>query len=235
MLQLSQMEKIGIDMDERYVLQYVCKLFDYLNLIQFDVEAVLNSNTSLTPLEMLLKMQEAEIGVMIEKSKNFRILPLHLYINLEKEGPDTTQAQEAQHIHNKMIFDVLNEILFNKSQKSDPMPWSFDKRNAAQKTIQIESILGDIIEEVKDLNKAHAGRVPKIEFISSSEDNDEDIIQQLREDQLSSIIAMEAIAQEPSWVNYEFEEAQVKLDLADMTLEGLVEETIGILDLFSNI
>lgn len=37
------------------------------------------------------------------------------------------------------------------------------------------------------------------------------------------------IENEPKWLNYEFEEAQVKIDIGDMILEQLVTETITIL------
>jgi hypothetical protein len=37
------------------------------------------------------------------------------------------------------------------------------------------------------------------------------------------------VEQEHHWLNYEFEEAQVKVDLSDMILEQLVGEIIGIL------
>jgi hypothetical protein len=38
------------------------------------------------------------------------------------------------------------------------------------------------------------------------------------------------IENEPRWLNYEFEEAQVKIDIGDMILEQLVTETINILN-----
>ncbi len=38
------------------------------------------------------------------------------------------------------------------------------------------------------------------------------------------------IENEPRWLNYEFEEAQVKIDIGDMILEQLVTETITILN-----
>ena len=101
------------------------------------------------------------------------------------------------------------------------------------KKIYLNSILGDLIEEIKDLNKTQAGKTPKVEFIINSQDSEEDIAAQMREEQLSSILACEVVSQEPCWVNYEFEETQVKLDLSDMTLEELVEETVNILN-FSN-
>lgn len=38
------------------------------------------------------------------------------------------------------------------------------------------------------------------------------------------------IENEPKWLGYEFEEAQVKIDIGDMILEQLVTETITILN-----
>lgn len=222
-------EKVGIAMDENYLLEYIHRLFDYLIQINFDIEKVLNSPSPIDPVGMLCKMQEAEIGVMIEKSVSIRILPLHLYLNLEKEGLISTQLQEAQHIHNKMLFDVVNESLLNLISKPEPMPWSLESQNLVSKSLKAEVVQKEVLVEVKNLNKVHAGKLPIIENISNSQDTEEDLIQQLREEQLSSMLAVEIIAQEPIWVNYEFEETQVKLDLADMTLEHLVEEVIRLL------
>jgi transcriptional regulator NrdR family protein len=38
------------------------------------------------------------------------------------------------------------------------------------------------------------------------------------------------IENEPKWLNYEFEQAQVKIDVGDMILEQLVNETISVLN-----
>jgi hypothetical protein len=90
--------------------------------VSYDVEVVLNYSSSLDPLEMLGKMHVAEIGVVIEKTLNFLVLYLSLYIDLEKEVMELSHLQEAQHIHNKMIFDVANECLIHKARKPEPMP-----------------------------------------------------------------------------------------------------------------
>jgi len=39
------------------------------------------------------------------------------------------------------------------------------------------------------------------------------------------MLASEVLETEHQWLTYEFEEAQVKIDLSDMILEHLVEET----------
>lgn len=43
------------------------------------------------------------------------------------------------------------------------------------------------------------------------------------------MLAREMIETEPKWLQYEFEEAQVKIDIGDMILEQMVTETIGFL------
>lgn len=40
------------------------------------------------------------------------------------------------------------------------------------------------------------------------------------------MLASEVIETEHHWLNYDFEEAQVKIDLSDMILEHLVEELV---------
>ena len=40
------------------------------------------------------------------------------------------------------------------------------------------------------------------------------------------MLASEVVESEHQWLNYEFEEAQIKIDLSDMILELLVEETV---------
>jgi len=40
------------------------------------------------------------------------------------------------------------------------------------------------------------------------------------------MLASEVVETEHQWLNYEFEEAQIKIELSDMILELLVEETV---------
>lgn len=53
---------------------------------------------------------------------------------------------------------------------------------------------------------------------------------EIREKKLVQLLAREMIETEPKWLNYEFEQAQVKIDVGDMILEQLVNETIQILN-----
>lgn len=47
---------------------------------------------------------------------------------------------------------------------------------------------------------------------------------------MAAMLASEVVETEHQWLNYEFEESQVKIDLSDMILEHLVEETVAFLN-----
>jgi hypothetical protein len=58
----------------------------------------------------------------------------------------------------------------------------------------------------------------------------EDVFYEVRERKLTGVLTSDTLEHEHHWLNYEFEEAQVKVDLSDMILEVLVNEVIGILN-----
>ena len=70
--------------------------------------------------------------------------------------------------------------------------------------------------------------MPRREFVFGGVFDDE-LFAEIREKKLATLLAREMIETEPKWLNYEFEEAQVKIDIGDMILEYLVTETITIL------
>ena len=74
-----------------------------------------------------------------------------------------------------------------------------------------------------------AGTLPRKEFVFGGF-FDEELFAEIREKKLATLLATEVLENEHKWLNYEFEDAQVKIDLGDMILEQLVSETIGLLD-----
>ena len=232
-LKLGLLKTSGIFMDDEFNSVYVRRLIGYLAEVRFDLAGLLNVSNFLGPLELLGKMQEADIGVFIDKTLDSRFLPLYLYIELEKKPDELTTLQELQHVHNKLLFDVVSESLQKRRIKPAPLPWTFEVEFRPPKNFDLNSIVSSLIEEIQDLSKTQAGKTPKVDFIVNSEDSEEELAAQMREDQLSTILASEVSEQERCWINYEFEETQIKLDLSDMTLEDLVEETVNILK-FSN-
>jgi hypothetical protein len=74
-----------------------------------------------------------------------------------------------------------------------------------------------------------AGVLPCKEFMSNGK-FDEEHFAEVREKHLANVLGQEVLDIEDLWINYENEEAQVKLDIADMILDGLVTETVQILN-----
>mmetsp|Transcript_97748 Transcript_97748/g.134473 ORF Transcript_97748/g.134473 Transcript_97748/m.134473 type:complete len:107 (-) Transcript_97748:156-476(-) len=106
------------------------------------------------------------------------------------------------------------------------MPWSRKNRKLKQSD---DFKLNEVFEIVKhDLFRSaitQAGTLPRKEFVFQGV-FDEELFGEIREKKLVTLLAREMIDNEPKWLNYEFEEGQVKIDLGDMILETLVNETI---------
>ena len=106
------------------------------------------------------------------------------------------------------------------------MPWSSENRNIADSDLSILDIKSQVIEEVVSWSTIQAGKIPSNEILLSSGILDEELLQHLREERLATMLADEVLEKDEVWVEYEFEESQVKLDIADMVLEQLVSEII---------
>ena len=196
------------------------------------------------PLELLNRMQEVEIGTILETEyASFpEILSVNLYLNLENNRENSTRPAnslhihqliiEAEHIHNKMIFDAANEALQKYRPyglQGIPMPWSFTCRFDKKNNKPIKLILEEVKEELLDWSTIQAGKISTEDMMLSNGILDEELLQQVREDRLANMLAEEIIERDNIWINYEFEETQVKLDIADMILEELSGEIIKIL------
>lgn len=59
---------------------------------------------------------------------------------------------------------------------------------------------------------------------------EKDHLEMIREEKLARILIAEADENEPLWIDYEYEETQTKLDIADIILDQLCNEIIKILN-----
>ena len=111
------------------------------------------------------------------------------------------------------------------------MPWSRKQRKLQktpiQKDIDIKKMFEIIKHDMFRWSIMQAGTLPRREFIFSGV-FDEELFAEIREKKLATLLATEVIENEFEWLNYDFEEAQVRIDLGDMILEHLVTETISI-------
>lgn len=230
-----------IQTDSVSIRTYVEKIFLRTDLK--DLQDQLKIPLKKKPLEVLTKMQEIEIGTMTESDFFVypEILRVNLYIEIESRRESATHASvssntdqfglEAEHIHNKMIFDATNEAL----QKFRPyglvglpMPWSSRKKWVGSGK-SVDKIVREVTEIIVEASMVQAGKISTEDMLMSNGILDEELMQHVREERLGSMLADETIEKDELWINYEFEETQVKLDLADMILECMAEETMNIL------
>lgn len=113
------------------------------------------------------------------------------------------------------------------------MPWSRKQRKLQktpiQKDIDIKKMFEIIKHDMFRWSIMQAGTLPRREFIFSGV-FDEELFAEIREKKLATLLATEVIENEFKWLSYDFEEAQVRIDLGDMILEHLVTETISLSD-----
>lgn len=143
--------------------------------------------------------------------------------------------KDCEHIHCKALFDAVNEsmIQFRQYGKDGaPMPWSLKSRKLQKQPLSDEVDTKKMFEIVKhDVFRwsiMQSGTLPRSEFIFGDE-FDEELFSEIREKKLATLLATEVIENEQNWLQYEFEEAQVRIDLGDMIVEALVQETADLL------
>eukprot|EP00347_Sterkiella_histriomuscorum_P007962 403346899 len=247
-------ERRGIKTDLFAIERYVEEVLDEILRDQSRFQTSISQPISKNAREVLNQLQNSEIGSYEHFEPNYPVvLPLDLYLRLERrrkesrerelndtQSTNMTQQQlqdrnflaECEHIHNKVLFDCINDSLLQfKPYGKDGMPLPWSRQNRRLKPIE-EFTIEEMFEIVKhDLFRwaiMQAGTLPRREFVYNNLFDDE-LFAEIREKKLATLLAREMIENEPKWLNYEFEEAQVKIDIGDMILEQLVTETIQIL------
>lgn len=238
---------------------------------------------------MLRMLQTSDIGNYLHFDTYDPIIPIlgvEIYLEIEKRKESERQdfgvlsdrsqsiseslIAECEHIHNKAIFDCINESLnqFRPYGKEGvPMMWSNKLRKLREDEILEFSKMFEIIKQ--DLLRwsfTWAGTLPKREFvyyrqralpfggsggnnlfeqnndqisdpqsqtynkIIEEEEFDIDYFEDVREKRLAALLASDVIENEYKWINYDFEESQVKIDIGDMIMEQIITETKNLIN-----
>jgi hypothetical protein len=146
-----------------------------VNAVEF--MKVLNAPMSKNHVQLLNQLQNTEIGSCEHFNENFpQILPLDLYLTLEKRRKEVRELQleqnnersgagtqtemlriliaECEHIHNKVLFDCINDSLLQfkpYGKEGEPLPWG--RKNRRLKPTD-DFTIGEIFEIVKhDVSK----------------------------------------------------------------------------------
>eukprot|EP00826_Nyctotherus_ovalis_P020847 TRINITY_DN16618_c0_g1_i1.p2 TRINITY_DN16618_c0_g1~~TRINITY_DN16618_c0_g1_i1.p2 ORF type:complete len:132 (-),score=46.56 TRINITY_DN16618_c0_g1_i1:123-518(-) len=105
------------------------------------------------------------------------------------------------------------------------MIWNTQSRLLFKSLTNHTLIIRNVKNMLLDWASFEAGTLPKAEFVVEGR-FDEDYFTEAREKQLGALLAQEVIDGEDVWVDYERDEVKVKIDLADMVLKHLVNETV---------
>lgn len=236
----------GLMTDPQTVLAYVDSIFARVSPNKRKFEQLLAKPLVISPAEMLCQLHNPDIiGEQDRHDKQLvDVLPVEVYLQLERDSEEAAEGQSALslgtahvvteegHIHNKMIFDAVNEVLVTHrlyGTKGIPMPWSTTTRELAQQFSDFEGVVADVKKKIQGWSAMQTGKLPGPDMLMSSGGIDEDFLQQVQEERLAACLATEMLESDTNWVDYEFEDTQVKLDLADIVLDHLVFEAFEVM------
>lgn len=224
---ISDASSSGFIMNGLELKNFVENVFNYLDwdFIMKEIAKPLFKD----PLQELDKLQETQIGSPTETE----ILNFPWLFNLDnilQALDDNETLENFEKIHRKMIFHVLNYLLqqFRPfGYKGFPLPWSkipvfYFNSNTLQ------DIKEKLISDFQILNSLNIGSVVEVDpWIKKPSEAE---LVKMKVLQLDKIIFFEAFIEEGKWVDYEFEIAQVNIDLADIVLQELALELIKCVD-----
>lgn len=162
---------------------------------------------------------------------------------ITRKGPninrETQLIWESIHISNKSFFDAVNESLMKfrpYGLTGEPMPWSNKIRRLQTKvdisSVDTERLFQMVKQEVFRWAQTYCGCLPSPIFAfpalknRGQEEFSNELFQEFREKRQTQVLWTEIVEQEHHWLNFDYEEAQVKIDLSDMILEHLVDELV---------
>ncbi|OMJ74045.1 hypothetical protein SteCoe_27131 [Stentor coeruleus] len=186
----------------------------------------LNKPLIKNPLTELDKLQELQIGTPTE-TEIFIFPELFCIESLIPDENYTDPLAKNEKLFHKMLLHTLNYLLqqFRPfGYKGLPFPW-INYSKVPKKPLIISQIIEKVIMDMEDMNEMEIGNFPDISF-SNGEAN-EALIIKIKEKQLEKTLFYEAFYEDYKWVDYEFEETQVKIDITDMILHDLAEEIIN--------
>ena len=223
-----------IETSPQYINLFLSEVFKSIDLTHLQEE--INRGLKRDPIKELQKIHDQDLGFMEKEPFNPVLNVKEIIENIESDLSDeikTTQrlVNQADKIHKVMILSVADEVMqvFRPyGLQGVPLEWSEKNRKVKIKEVDLRKVLKLTIETVEEFARFEIGKIPTEEMVQSNGKFDEDLIQDIREDALAYAIKCEIIEFDWVWTEYEFEETQVKIDLADMILAGLAEEVAGV-------
>lgn len=213
----NQIEDLRKDFSEGQILVIISKIFEKTqNLIAEELHRPLECD----PLGVLSMLQESEVGGGFLPEEKYSML------NFEAFSDVLDHSSKNVKIFNAMVFDSVNEVLENMMCKEE-LPWA-TKRNSRCKLLSSDEVQRNLEIELLRFCRLKAGPIVYDEFENLARMT-EQALAISRENGIIKMLAIEIIDNEAQWYDYDKEEIQSKLDVADMLLEKEIEHIIEIL------
>lgn len=156
---------------------------------------------------------------------------------VRNEAADSTtttdrQVLQADIIHKKMLLAASDEIFqyFRPyNVKGTPQLWSLQDRQIGKRPLEAEEIMNVFLGFITGLSLCQVGKIPTENMILSNGHLDDAALAFARNEALEFTLKKDILDYEWIWNDFEFEETQVKLDMADILLSDLAEELVNLI------
>ena len=171
--------------------------------------------------EKLIKSRSQVDNIHIEKP--FEDQCMSMLISDKTEEKNDEDTKKHQRIFVRFIFDLVKDTMadiFKVETEIQNPPWMNQKpltKNLLTLSRNENSIVDLITREVM------------VAFNHEKRSQKENMIirwSQKKRDRVDQVLVRELHAEEPSWTNYEEDEAQVKSDLAQVIMDNLINDTV---------
>eukprot|EP01022_Parablepharisma_sp_SALTPOND_P008255 TRINITY_DN135481_c1_g1_i1.p1 TRINITY_DN135481_c1_g1~~TRINITY_DN135481_c1_g1_i1.p1 ORF type:complete len:1305 (-),score=205.58 TRINITY_DN135481_c1_g1_i1:1848-5762(-) len=202
---LAYKQRKGIPAEPEDIADYLDEIFE-LTLKQHKDHFIKEVNRAIpkSPIDLLKGVQTT--GADIKASSQLPhemqpIIPLEIYLEVEKRKEGTREEQknttkalaEFEQIHNKAVFDSVNEalnLIRPYGLNGEPMPWSLQQRILFKSITDPNIITRNIKNMILDWTSFEVGTLPKMEFLTGGR-FDEEYFAEAREKHLANMLAQE--------------------------------------------
>lgn len=198
---------------------------------EVEILDIVNTPAYIDPLSKLEMLQSSEIFCSL-KSQDFEIIlpqgindyfeePNKIIVFDENLNSKTDLNRHYERIYLQFLYDCTNESLNYIRPfgiKGLPHPWSY-KFSIPFGEGQLKIVFDKARKFISRWESVHSGSYP-----DENCKNDEEKLQKIRENRLGVMLSHSVEDDEPEWVMYEDEETQVKIDVADLVFDAIVDE-----------
>jgi hypothetical protein len=186
---------------------------------------------NIDPIDLILALQSTVNSVSVlgnyQERPEISLFPLLSSKTLDLANADLEAGQIFSKIHNRMIFDCVNEFLSNIHRQLSPPLWQ--KGYIHNKNVDLDTVFRLVNQDIRRNSLVCAGRIANSSLLNLDGSVDEVLLQRIRESSLSAMLTGEIEDIEKAWVDYEADEFNVAFEISDLILNDLFAELAVVL------